>query len=53
MVCVSSKLRKAGAGSALTSLQSINGSWQIVQTAQTGTTQITSNGQNWTIQSDA
>jgi beta-lactamase superfamily II metal-dependent hydrolase len=50
---LSPKLRKAGASSVLTSLQSISGSWQIAQTAQTGTMQITSNGRSWTVQSDA
>src|SRR5690348_9306450 len=50
---ISSKQRKAGASSVLASLQSISGAWQIDQTAQTGTIEITSNGQNWTIQSDA
>ena len=49
---LSPKQRKAGASSILTSLQSISGTWQIAQTAQTGTMQITSNGQSWTIQSD-
>ena len=49
---LSAKLRKAGASTILTSLQTINGSWQITQTAQTGTIEIASNGQNWTIQSD-
>ena len=49
---LSPKLRKAGASSVLNSLNAISGTWQIDQTAQTGTMQITSNGQNWTIQSD-
>lgn len=49
---LNSKLRKAGTSSVLTTLQSIGGTWQIDQTAQTGTIEITSNGQNWTIQSD-
>ena len=50
---ISSKLRKAGTSSVLTSLQSISGAWQIAQTAQTGTIEITNNGRSWTIQSDA
>jgi hypothetical protein len=50
---LSPKLRKAGANTLLTSLQLISGAWQIVQTAQTGTAEITSNGHNWTMQSDA
>ena len=50
---LSPKLRKAGTSSVLTALQSISGSWQVVQTAQTGTMQVSSNGQNWTMQSDA
>lgn len=50
---LSPKLRKAGASSVLTSLQSISGSWQIDQTAQASTIQIDSNGQSWTVQSDA
>jgi competence protein ComEC len=49
---LSSKQRKAGASSILTSLQSISGTWQIVQTAQTSTIEIASNGKSWTIQSD-
>lgn len=49
---LSSKLRKAGASSILTSLQAISGAWQIVQTAQTSTIEIASNGKSWTIQGD-
>jgi len=49
---LSAKLRKAGASSALTSLQSISGAWQIAQTSQTGTIEINSNEHGWTMQSD-
>ena len=50
---LSAKLRKAGATSVLTSLQSVSGTWQIVQTAQTSTIEISSNEHGWTMRSDA
>ncbi|HLX58630.1 MAG TPA: hypothetical protein VKR83_16550, partial [Ktedonobacteraceae bacterium] len=49
---LSAKLRKAGASSMLTSLQTINGTWQIAQTAQLDTIQISSDGHGWTMRSD-
>src|SRR3989440_3449718 len=51
-----SKLRnKAGATTVLTpaSLQPINGAWQIEQTAQMGTLELSSNGSGWTISANA
>jgi len=50
-----SKLRKAGATTVLApaSLQPTNGAWQIEQTAQMGTLEISSNGSRWAISADA
>jgi len=50
---LSAKLRKTSATSVLASLQSISGTWQIAQTAQVGTIEISSNERGWTMQSDA
>ena len=50
---LSAKLRKTGATSVLASLQSISGTWQIAQTAQVGTIEISSNAGGWTMRSDA
>lgn len=50
---LSAKLRKAGANSVLTALQSISGTWQIAQTSQRGTINISSNANGWTMQTDA
>ena len=49
------KLRKAGATSVLTatSLQPINGPWQIEQTAQIGTLELSSNGNGWAMNAGA
>jgi competence protein ComEC len=49
---LSAKLRKAGATSVLSSLQPISGTWQIVQTAQTGTIEMNSNERGWTMRTD-
>ncbi|HEU0003230.1 MAG TPA: hypothetical protein VFQ36_20125, partial [Ktedonobacteraceae bacterium] len=50
---LSAKQRKAGASSVLTALQSISGTWQIAQTSQRGTIEISSNANGWTMQTDA
>lgn len=49
---LSPKLRKSGASSVLTSLPFAGGSWQIVQTAQTGAMNISSDSNGWRIQTD-
>lgn len=49
---LSSKLRKAGTSSVLTALQAISGAWQIAQTSQTGTIEMNSNEQGWTMRTD-
>jgi competence protein ComEC len=49
---LSAKLRKAGATSVLASLQAISGTWQIAQTAQTGTIEMNSNERGWTMRTD-
>lgn len=49
---LSPKLRKAGASSVLTSLPFAGGSWQIVQTAQTGEINISCDASRWRIQTD-
>jgi competence protein ComEC len=48
---LSGKQRKAGVSTALTTLPSPlnNPSWQVLQTAQTGTIEIDDNGQSWGI----
>jgi len=49
---ISAKLRKTGATSVLNSLQTLSGTWQIAQTAQLGTIQISSTVRGWAMQSD-
>jgi competence protein ComEC len=50
---LSARLRKTGVTSVLTSLQPINGTWRIAQSAQAGTIEISSNEHKWTMQTDA
>ena len=50
---LSAKQRKAGASSVLSALSAISGTWQIAQTAQTGTIALSSNASGWTMQTDA
>lgn len=50
---LSAKLRKAKASSVLTALQAVSGTWQIAQTSQKGTIELSSSAQGWTMQSDA
>lgn len=44
------KLRKAGVSSKILSPQFVNGSWQVLQTAQLGTIEISSSTNGWNIQ---
>ncbi len=46
---LSSKLRKVGTPSTILPSQFVEGPWQVIQTAQTGTMEISSNISGWTI----
>ncbi len=49
---LSPKMRKAGASSVLASLSFAGGPWQVVQTAQVGTFDISSSASGWSTQAD-
>jgi competence protein ComEC len=49
---LSPKLRKAGITSTVLPPQFVNGSWQVIQTAQMGTMEITSSTTGWTMSSN-
>jgi len=47
-----SKLRKAGTTSTILTPQFINGAWQVIQTAQAGTTEINSSASGWNVNTE-
>ena len=49
---LSSKLSKAGITSTVLPPQFVNGPWQVIQTAQVGTTALSSSGSGWNVNTE-
>jgi hypothetical protein len=49
---LSSKLSKAGITSTVLPPQFVNGPWQVIQTAQVGTTALSTSGSGWNVNTE-